>query len=552
MSQPRQPCQVGILILHRHKSARLECTMDGIARTHLGKHEILWKKIMTRLRMPFQKKHVVKSVVKVSTGAWFKEMLCRVWSLSVVGVVVLSVSNIFLTFKMISPRVDSLTCHEGMPDLSSDLESMKKINLSSYLAFLRDSNVITDSLHRIPCHDQLPHDKKDHQTHRIAFSVDDAFGRWDNRRQYKIHDSVYSGQHYSVLAKQSHVTLATQSSVDRLFWLAQVARHWVGPISIAVFTPDLEYGIAKTYFQFLASCFPYVGDKITVHFAYPKEKPPLHLHIDTSDILKMCDQPVTVLKKLLEHRPRNMMSWRETLPYPQNLLRNVARKNCHPEWVFLVDVDIVPPPGMFEKLDAFLRTHAAKSCEKCAFVIPTYEIDEKAPLPTNASEILQLVSTSRARPFHEKVFIHNQYSTNFSQWQKNVQEWLRKDRESQLPVFISHNVKFEFFYEPFYVSKDSCPAHDERFVGYGFTRNTQAYEMLVAGWKFRVLAPLFSIHWGMQTKKGRPRWRETQNNNNRKLFEGFKREITVKYKSDPLGLMKPKNKPSIKSKKGPR
>ena len=32
---------------------------------------------------------------------------------------------------------------------------------------------------------------------------------------------------------------------------------------------------------------------------------------------------------------------------------------------------------------------------------------------------------------------------------------------------------FEFFYEPFYISLDSAPAFDERFIGYGFTRNTQ-------------------------------------------------------------------------------
>lgn len=39
---------------------------------------------------------------------------------------------------------------------------------------------------------------------------------------------------------------------------------------------------------------------------------------------------------------------------------------------------------------------------------------------------------------------------------------------------ISHNVtNFEFLYEPFYVASDTVPPHDERFVGYGYTRNTQ-------------------------------------------------------------------------------
>ena len=43
-------------------------------------------------------------------------------------------------------------------------------------------------------------------------------------------------------------------------------------------------------------------------------------------------------------------------------------------------------------------------------------------------------------------------------------------------VHVSHNVTaFEFFYEPFYVSLDSAPLYDERFEGYGFTRNTQVW-----------------------------------------------------------------------------
>lgn len=42
-------------------------------------------------------------------------------------------------------------------------------------------------------------------------------------------------------------------------------------------------------------------------------------------------------------------------------------------------------------------------------------------------------------------------------------------------IYVSHDVtNFEFFYEPFYVARDTVPAHDERFMGYGYTRNTQA------------------------------------------------------------------------------
>ena len=45
-------------------------------------------------------------------------------------------------------------------------------------------------------------------------------------------------------------------------------------------------------------------------------------------------------------------------------------------------------------------------------------------------------------------------------------------------MHVSHPVtNYEFFYEPFYVSMDSAPPFDERFIGYGFTRNTQVVQL---------------------------------------------------------------------------
>lgn len=44
-------------------------------------------------------------------------------------------------------------------------------------------------------------------------------------------------------------------------------------------------------------------------------------------------------------------------------------------------------------------------------------------------------------------------------------------------VKISHKIleKRIKMYEPFYVSSDDIPPYDERFLGYGFTRNSQVY-----------------------------------------------------------------------------
>ena len=60
-------------------------------------------------------------------------------------------------------------------------------------------------------------------------------------------------------------------------------------------------------------------------------------------------------------------------------------------------------------------------------------------------------------------YVHYRFCSRF--------EKLKDDTSS---IHVSHTVNnFEFFYEPFYVSLDIVPQFDERFVGYGFTRNTQ-------------------------------------------------------------------------------
>ena len=58
--------------------------------------------------------------------------------------------------------------------------------------------------------------------------------------------------------------------------------------------------------------------------------------------------------------------------------------------------------------------------------------------------------------------------------------------------------------------------------------------MSLSDWQFKVLSPIFTVHWGLQKKKGRPTWRERQNSNNRKKFQHFKKEIFAKYNKDYL------------------
>ncbi|CAD7077698.1 unnamed protein product [Hermetia illucens] len=377
---------------------------------------------------------------------------------------------------------------------------------------------------------------------KTAFSdIDFNTGRWDNQRLYKYFDFAIVGEKFSELSEQFAVCLATQSSLERLDSLVQVADHWTGPISVAVFAAgDDEFQLLQLYVTYLRKCFPAVRENVSFHLAFPKARLPTinrwAKHLFRSNI---CDRPDIVLKRLVRRRSSETEKWRIKNLYPQNHLRNLARKGCQSDNVFLTDVDIIPSYNFTENLDKFLRN--VKCTKLCAYVIPTYEIDLRVRFPSSKDDLLRLVKKGLARPFHQKVFIYNQYATNFSRWQSDKSIPGKEDE-----THISHTVtNFEFLYEPFYVADDKVPPHDERFIGYGFTRNSQVYEMFVAGYTFKVLSPIFTCHWGLQVKKTRPDWREQQNNANRKKFDTFKREILVRYKKDQSKLFPKKTNKNV-------
>ncbi|XP_060800686.1 beta-1,4-glucuronyltransferase 1 isoform X2 [Amyelois transitella] len=356
-------------------------------------------------------------------------------------------------------------------------------------------------------------------------------GRWDKSRSYKMFDYAATGDTYAETSANYDVCLATQTSIERLHELLKIAAHWTGPISVSVYVAGDELKLLRAFTSWLIRCKPDVASRIALHVATPAEKPAYHGKMPAW--ARDCDaQPLPPLDGRME-----TVVWRLRNPYPQNHLRNLARTSCQTPYVFLVDVDIVPSKGMAESLDKFLKT--TPKCRLCAYVVPTYELDKRvANFPANKTELLRLSRNKLAIPFHRKVFIYNQYASNFSRWEQSG------GNESS-NTHISHNVtNFELLYEPFYVAPDTVPAHDERFLGYGFTRNSQVYEMFLIGYQFQVLSPIFTIHWGLQGRKSRPLWREKQNGKNRKNFETFKRELFARYRKDPLHLLKrpPQNK----------
>lgn len=77
-----------------------------------------------------------------------------------------------------------------------------------------------------------------------AFDFDPRYGEWDSSRKFKHFPNVVIGSRFLELSRMNDVTLATQASLDRLHWLPVLTRTWTGPISVAVFVPDLEFQVS--------------------------------------------------------------------------------------------------------------------------------------------------------------------------------------------------------------------------------------------------------------------------------------------------------------------
>lgn len=256
------------------------------------------------------------------------------------------------------------------------------------------------------------------RSHRLVFDdLNLLFGRWDASHQYKFFDFASIGNQFGELTAKYKVCLATQSSLERLYSLVSVAKHWTGPISLAVFVAgDDELYLLQLYMSYLKNCFASIRDAVNIHLAYPEKRAPTivrkNLKSDYTNF--MCDQPEHTLKKLMKFRTTETIKWRLKNAYPQNHLRNLARKGCQSEYVFLTDIDIIPSINFTEHLDKYLRKSQCSNKSKCAYVVPTYEIDNRARFPQTKSDLVRLSNRGLARPFHHKVFIYNQFATNFS------------------------------------------------------------------------------------------------------------------------------------------
>lgn len=84
----------------------------------------------------------------------------------------------------------------------------------------------------------------------VFFLSDTKPVRLSADNQFLLYDSLIDGPDFEQLTHSHKVTIATQTSMDRLFTFIDSYEHWTGPISVAVFlNGPLEYFLLRCEYE---------------------------------------------------------------------------------------------------------------------------------------------------------------------------------------------------------------------------------------------------------------------------------------------------------------
>lgn len=260
---------------------------------------------------------------------------CRLRNFSIISVLALTISNVFLTLRLLQVS----DCTGGANSGSGAHFNNINRNDRSAVAALESRNAL---LTPASCLEYVLADPSLNSTDKPVFSgLDLKLGRWDARRMYKVFDHAVVGAKFVELSEKFNVTLATQSSVEKIFSLVQgeqsdvpilcifstviivsffnvlvlltVSHHWSGPISVVVFAAgDDELFILQLYLTYLRRCFATIHERVSFHLAMPKDRAATNVRgVHLSDLSMFnCAKPEETLDELLKRRTAETKKWR--------------------------------------------------------------------------------------------------------------------------------------------------------------------------------------------------------------------------------------------------
>ncbi|XP_054711303.1 beta-1,4-glucuronyltransferase 1-like [Uloborus diversus] len=342
----------------------------------------------------------------------------------------------------------------------------------------------------------------------------------DSSGEYRIINFVMRAESFGMKNNvRQDLSLVTQSTIKHLVHLEDILDRWHGPVSVAIFSLTQDIPLAIDAILNLRRCVPAARSNASFHLVYPLNSPYNKAPSPQPLVLDPCE---TVKDRISSFAISD--NYEHGVPYPNNLLRNVGRRNSLTDFVFVIDIDMVPSDNLYSDFMDFAVTNKlfidSHKDDKTVYVVPAFEVKDGVEVPRDKTGLLQLLELMEARPFYFEMCWKCQKHTDYETWQKE-------------PPSPKLNVLFEVLWrdpwEPFYIGRNVVPFYDERFRQYGFNRISQVCELHVSGYKFSVLNNAFIVHKGLKTPSSFHKDKDTDQEKNRQLFRQFKFELKEKY-----------------------
>ena len=278
----------------------------------------------------------------------------------------------------------------------------------------------------------------------------------DSGGMYRILHNVHKARN-DVYRREFNksVTLVTHCSVNHVTKIISLANIWSGPIILTVFIPNsgFVYGLEKI--SYMLKCTREQLKNVTVHvvtdFTTSQELFPLDIE-RVQQIL--CNDS---MQKNLTQWKRNYAL--EASEYPNNLLRNIGIQTASSEYVFTIDIDMIPSSNFYNYLSKFLH-QSSTDIVKTVYVIPAFEIESKSPMPVDKKKLLEMWNNRLIRPFYLELCDKCQRPTDYQQWRgKDIPKF---NSISKLLVARSHLSLLLYLYIIVDIIYNPCPNGSEK------------------------------------------------------------------------------------------
>ncbi|XP_070576846.1 beta-1,4-glucuronyltransferase 1-like [Ptychodera flava] len=329
------------------------------------------------------------------------------------------------------------------------------------------------------------------------------------------------------------VTIVTQCSLNRLHHVLSLVERWNGPISVAIFSAKPNITSIFIVITHLRQCFPKIRSAVSFHLVSPlremKETQELvgfSFSNEETDTNIPCDQVLPWMRGFGQMEENYAV---QDVPYPNNLLRNVAWHGSATEYILVMDIDMLPSGELRHQFKEFILTKKQsmqweiEESPNLVYVLPVFEINERIPVfPSTRNELIDLWEREQVRQFYQEMCEKCQTHTDYIKW-RNLHS------VSSGKLNIAYEVEWMSPWEPLYIANRNIPKYDERFKQYGFNRISQVCEVHISGYNFAIMDNAFILHKGFKTPSDFHSQKDEENVQNKLLYTQFKEELTIKY-----------------------